>query len=182
LYYYLLAAFVIALDQFTKWLIVNNLELNERVSVLGEFFQLTSHRNSGAAFGILTGQRSFFLVITAIVTVGLVWYVFRTYRRGQRLAPLAYSFVLGGALGNFIDRLRMGEVVDFFKFRFQFDAFGQAIDYTYPIFNVADMAIFCGVTLALIQVWREGRAEQRAQAQTQTQTQATESDESDHAT
>jgi signal peptidase II len=169
LYYYLLAAFVIALDQLTKWLIVRNLELHERVSVLGEFFQLTSHRNSGAAFGILTGQRSFFLIVTVIVAAGLIWYIFRTYRRGQRLAPLAYSLVLGGAIGNFIDRARFGEVVDFFKFRFQFDWFGQAVDYTYPIFNVADTAIFCGVTLALIQVWREGRAEQRARTQEQTQ-------------
>ncbi len=155
MYYYLLALLIIAVDQLSKWLIVTNLQLNEKVSVIGDFFQITSHRNTGAAFGILSGQRWFFVVITVVVVAGLIWYIRRTVQRGQRLAPLAYSFVLGGAIGNFIDRLLTGEVVDFFKFRFQFDWFGSSVDYTYPIFNVADMMIVSGVVLALIQVWRE---------------------------
>jgi signal peptidase II len=155
LYYYLLALFIIVVDQLTKWLIVSTLELNERVPVIGEFFQITSHRNTGAAFGILTGQRWFFIVITIVIVAGLVWYIRKTIASGLRLAPLAFSLVLGGAIGNFIDRLLTGEVVDFFKFRFQFDWFGSPVDYTFPIFNVADMMIVIGVTLAMIHVWQD---------------------------
>ena len=160
MYYFLIAAIIIAVDQLTKWLIVINLELYERVSVIGQFFEITSHRNTGAAFGILSGQRWFFVAITIVIVAGLIWYIRKAAHSGQRLAPLAYSLILGGALGNFIDRARMGEVIDFFKFRFQFDWFGQPIDYTYPIFNVADAAIFCGVVLAIIHVWRDREDEQ----------------------
>jgi signal peptidase II len=154
-YYFLIAAIIIAIDQLSKWLVVVRLELNERVSVLGEFFEIMSHRNTGAAFGILSGQRWFFIIITIIIVCGLVWYIRKTANRREVLAPLAYSVILGGAIGNFIDRARQGEVIDFLKFRFQFDWFGQQVDYTYPIFNIADAAIFCGVVLAIIHVWRD---------------------------
>jgi signal peptidase II len=155
LYFYIIAAFIIGLDQLSKWLIATTLRLNERVTVIGEFFELTSHRNRGAAFGILQGQRWLFLLITIVVVIGLIWYIYRTWRKGLILAPLAYCMILGGAVGNFIDRALYGEVIDFFKFRFQFQWFGTEVDYTYPIFNVADMAIVGGVILAMIQVWRE---------------------------
>ncbi len=167
MYYYLLAVCIIIIDQLTKWLIVSTLELNERVSVVGDFFQITSHRNTGAAFGILTGQRWFFIVITIVIVAGLVWYIRNTMARGLRLAPLAFSLVLGGAIGNFIDRLLTGEVVDFFKFRFQFDWFGSPIDYTFPIFNVADMMIVIGVSLAMIHVWQDKQETTRQDAKEQ---------------
>lgn len=153
--YYMIAAIIIAIDQVSKWLIATQLELNERISVIGQFFELTSHRNAGAAFGILQGQRWFFLLITTVVVAGLVWYIRQTVRRGLVLAPIGYSLILGGAIGNLVDRALFGEVVDFFKFRFQFSWFGTEVDYTYPIFNVADMAIVCGVALAIIHVWRD---------------------------
>jgi signal peptidase II len=148
--YYLYAFIVLLLDQATKWIIVNRLQLGEARSVIGEFFQVTSHRNRGAAFGILQDQRWFFIVITLVVAAGIILYLQKTYKEGKKLLPFALSLLLGGALGNFIDRALFGEVVDFLQLRFQFNWMGSPIDYTYPIFNVADSAICIGVALIFI--------------------------------
>ena len=158
--YYVFAAIVFALDQWTKRLIVRHLELNESIPVLGEFFEITSHRNRGAAFGILQNQRWFFIVITIVIVVGIVWFLQKTRKANKKLLPFALSLLLGGAFGNFLDRLLHGEVVDFLKFRFQFSFFGTPVDYTYPIFNVADSAIVVGVALIFLDSiisWRKER-------------------------
>jgi len=160
LLYYVFAAIVFALDQWTKRLIVRHLELNESIPVLGEFFEITSHRNRGAAFGILQNQRWFFIVITIVIVVGIVWFLQKTRKANKKLLPFALSLLLGGAFGNFLDRLLHGEVVDFLKFRFQFSFFGTPVDYTYPIFNVADSAIVVGVALIFLDSiisWRKER-------------------------
>jgi signal peptidase II len=161
LLYFIIAFIVLVLDQATKWMIVNNLELYETISVIGEFFSITSHRNTGAAFSILEGQRWFFLVITIVVVSGIVWYLRRNIREGKRLMCWALSLLLGGAIGNFIDRALFGEVVDFLQFRFQFSWFGKAIDYIFPIFNVADMGIVIGVCLIFLDTLLEWRREKQ---------------------
>lgn len=157
LLFYGIAVLMIIIDQITKWLIVKNLELYEVVSVIGDFFAITSHRNQGAAFGILQNQRWFFILITIVIVCGIIWYLHKQVRERKRLLPLALSLVLGGAIGNFIDRARHGEVVDFFQFHFVFNFFGKAIDYIFPIFNVADSCIVVGVGLILVDsliAWR----------------------------
>ncbi|PZE22633.1 signal peptidase II [Paenibacillus xerothermodurans] len=159
--YYIYAFIVLLLDQATKWIIVNRMQLGESIPVIGEFFQITSHRNRGAAFGILQNQRAFFIVITIAVVVGLIWYLKKMVQEGRRLLPFALSLLLGGALGNFIDRVLFGEVVDFLQFRFQFDWFGTAVDYTYPIFNIADAAIVVGVILIFLDTFSSWRNEKR---------------------
>ncbi|GKS12542.1 signal peptidase II [Paenibacillus chitinolyticus] len=150
MYYYLLALIVFLIDQGTKWLVVKNIPLHDSIPVIGEFFQLTSHRNRGAAFGILQDQRWFFILATSIIVVGVVLYLNRTRKAGQKLMSLALALLLGGAVGNFLDRLLFGEVVDFLQLHFQFSFFGKAVDYIYPIFNVADSAIVIGVILIFI--------------------------------
>ena len=158
--YYVFAAIVFALDQWTKSLIVRHLELDESIPVLGQFFEITSHRNRGAAFGILQNQRWFFIVITIVIVVGIVWFLQKTRKGNKKLLPFALSLLLGGAVGNFLDRVLHGEVVDFLKFRFQFSFFGTPVDYTYPIFNVADSAIVVGVALIFLDSiisWRKER-------------------------
>ncbi|EGL19754.1 MULTISPECIES: signal peptidase II [unclassified Paenibacillus] len=150
MYYYLLALIVFLIDQGTKWLVVKNIPLHDSIPVIGEFFQLTSHRNRGAAFGILQDQRWFFILATLIIVVGVVLYLNRTRKAGQKLMSLALALLLGGAVGNFLDRLLFGEVVDFLQLHFQFSFFGKAVDYIYPIFNVADSAIVIGVILIFI--------------------------------
>lgn len=160
--YFVIVAIIIAIDQLTKLWIVRDFELHESVSVIGEFFQITSHRNRGAAFGILQDQRWFFIIITIIIVIGIIWYMLKMVREGATLLPIALTFVLGGALGNFIDRVRTGEVVDFMHFTFTFDWFGRQIKYEYAIFNVADMAVVLGVILVLLDTliaWRKERKE-----------------------
>ncbi|UUZ85579.1 signal peptidase II [Paenibacillus sp. P26] len=163
--YYIYALIVLLLDQAAKWVIVSRLNLGESRSVIGEFFQITSHRNRGAAFGILQNQRWFFIVITIAVAGGIIWYLQKTVKEGKRLLPFALSLVLGGALGNFIDRALFGEVVDFLQFRFQFNWFGTAVDYTYPIFNIADSAIVIGVILIFIDSLLSWRKEAKQNGQ-----------------
>jgi signal peptidase II len=159
--YYIYALIVLLADQASKWVIVNRLMLGETRSVIGEFFQITSHRNRGAAFGILQNQRWFFIVITLFVTMGIIWYLRKTIKERRRLLPLALSLLLGGALGNFIDRALFGEVVDFLQLNFRFNWFGTPVDYTYPIFNVADASIVVGVILIFIESFMTWRKEKR---------------------
>lgn len=155
--YYVIALIVFLVDQGSKWLVKTNMDLGQQISVIGDFFYITSHRNRGAAFGILQDQRWFFIVVTIIVVVALVWYIQKIKSQPDKLLPLALSLVLAGAIGNFLDRLLMGEVVDFFKFNFG--------SYTFPIFNVADSAIVVGVALIILDTLLESRREKRREDQ-----------------
>ncbi len=160
--YYAVAVVVFALDRLSKWVIVDRMDIGGSKEIIGEFFQIVSHRNKGAAFGILQNQRWFFIVITVIILVGLIWYMRRSIKQKHVLLPFGLSMILGGALGNFIDRLLHGEVVDFLQFYFHFTALGVNVDYIYPIFNLADSAIFVGVALILIDAFIVWRKEKRS--------------------
>ncbi|MGG4217479.1 signal peptidase II [Paenibacillus jamilae] len=147
--YFGIALIIFLIDQGVKYLVATRMELYEQIPVIGNFFLITSHRNRGAAFGILEGQRWLFIVITIVVVIGIVWYLRKTVRAGQKLLPVALSLVLGGAVGNFLDRAISGEVVDFAQFNFG--------SYTFPIFNVADSAIVIGVALIILDTLLESR-------------------------
>lgn len=144
--YYLLAVIVVMIDQWTKWLVIKKMELQEKIPVIENFFYLTSHRNKGAAWGILQDQMVFFYIITVLVVIGIVYYM-EKHIKGQKLMAVSFSLILGGAIGNFIDRLFRKEVVDFLDF--------NIFSYDYPIFNVADMALVIGVGLVLIATFLE---------------------------
>lgn len=144
--YYLIALIVFLIDQGTKYLIATRLELAEQIPVIGDFFLITSHRNRGAAFGILEGQQWFFFLVTLVVVVGIVWYMNKV-KATRKLLPVALALVLGGAIGNFLDRMLMGEVVDFLMFNFG--------SYTFPIFNVADSCIVIGAGLIILDSLRD---------------------------
>ncbi|MFC0271215.1 signal peptidase II [Metabacillus herbersteinensis] len=148
--YYVIAAIVIGLDQLTKWLIVKEMQLGESITVIENFLYITSHRNKGAAWGILQGQMWFFYIITSIVIVGIIYYI-QKYTKQQVLMGVSLGLLLGGAIGNFIDRLFRKEVVDFINtFIFSYD---------FPIFNIADASLCIGVGLLFIQMVREGKQE-----------------------
>ncbi|MFS0724589.1 signal peptidase II [Paenibacillus sp. 1P07SE] len=153
--YSLFALLVLAGDFITKRWIATRMEIGEEFSVIGDFFLIASHRNRGAAFGILQDQRIFFLIITTVILIGLVTYVVVMRNRGRATLLTGLSLILAGTTGNFIDRIRSGEVVDFLKFNFG--------DYTFPLFNVADSALFCGVVLILIDTLLTEREEKRSQ-------------------
>jgi signal peptidase II len=141
--YYIIAVVVFIIDYVSKKIVSHNVELNtERIPVIGDFFILTHIRNRGAAFGMLQEQRLFFLTITVVVVGGILWYLHRSYRTGTAMLLIALAVILGGAVGNFLDRALYGEVVDFLQFNFG--------SYTFPIFNLADTAICIGVGLVIL--------------------------------
>ncbi|RZT23016.1 signal peptidase II [Fictibacillus sp. BK138] len=147
MFYYLLALLMFAADQATKWMIVKKMDLGQSIPVIDQVLYITSHRNRGAAFGILQDQRYFFIIITVIVVGAVVYYLQK--HATDRLLKIALALVLGGALGNFIDRLLRGEVVDFV------DVYIGSYDF--PIFNVADSALVIGVGLIFIQSFMESK-------------------------
>ena len=146
--YYVVALFIILFDQVTKWVIVNYMELGQKITVIENFLYITSHRNRGAAWGILQGQMWFFYVITSIVVVILVVYI-QKLRPHQKLFGISLGLMLGGAIGNFIDRIFRKEVVDFVD--------TWIFTYDFPIFNIADSALVIGVGLILILTLFEGK-------------------------
>ncbi|MHA6484709.1 signal peptidase II [Paenibacillus sp. strain BS8-2] len=156
-YYYLLAVIVLVVDFITKKMIATKMEIAEEISVIGNFFVITSHRNRGAAFGILQEQQTFFIIITSVILIGLIVYIQLMRKTGKAILLTGLALVLGGAVGNFIDRVRFGEVVDFFKFNFG--------DYTFPIFNVADSGIVIGVGLILLDTLLSARDEKKKMMQ-----------------
>ena len=143
--YYALAGLVVLLDQITKWLVVKNMQLGEHISIIDPYFSFLSHRNRGAAWGMLEGQMWLFYIVTVIVIAGIMYY-FHKEAKGYRLFSISLMLILGGAIGNFIDRLAWGEVVDFISVLI------PIIKYDFPIFNIADAALSIGVVLLIIHV------------------------------
>ncbi|MFJ5761758.1 signal peptidase II [Neobacillus sp. NPDC093182] len=148
MFYYLIAIFIILLDQVTKWMIVTKMYLGESIPIIEDFLYITSHRNRGAAWGILQGQMWFFYVITAIVIIAIIYYI-QKEAKGKWLLGVSLAFMLGGAIGNFIDRLFRKEVVDFIH--------TYIFNYNFPVFNIADSALVIGVVLLMIQMLRDER-------------------------
>ena len=138
-----IALAIIALDQLTKKLIVDTFQLHDLRTVT-PFFDLVRAHNTGAAFSFLAGatgwQRWFFIGLGAAAAVFIVWLLAR--HRGQRLFCWALALILGGALGNVIDRILHGHVVDFIQVHW-----GGAY---FPAFNVADSAITIGAMLLIL--------------------------------
>ncbi len=138
-----LSAAIIVLDQLTKWWVVATLRLHESIPVW-PFFNLTYVRNTGAAFSFLAGaggwQRWFFLVLAVTASLAILIWLWRL-KDDEVVTAAGLSLVLGGALGNFIDRAAYGYVIDFLDFYIQ--------NWHWPAFNVADSAITLGVVLLL---------------------------------
>ncbi|MBI5599288.1 MAG: signal peptidase II [Deltaproteobacteria bacterium] len=137
------AASVAALDQITKAAITRGLHWNETVAVIPGLFNVVNWRNPGAAFGMFReGSAGNSWVLIAITVLVLAVIAALLMQSKDRLAGFALSLIAGGAIGNLIDRLRFGEVVDFLDF--------YAGSYHWPAFNVADSAITVGVFLSLV--------------------------------
>ena len=143
--YYLIALFVIIVDQLTKWGVVKNMTEGQEIVVWDPIFSLYSHRNQGAAWGMMQGRIGLFTIVTVVVVIAIIYY-FHKEGKGEPLFATSLMLLLGGAIGNFIDRITTGEVVDFASFWI------PVIDYDFPIFNIADMALTFGVILMMIYV------------------------------
>ncbi len=150
-----LATIVVALDQATKAYVVATLKLYEHVEVLPFFSWVRAH-NPGAAWSFLAdagGWQRWFFVAVGVLFCAIVWYELRQLPAKARLLPIAFGFLLGGAVGNMIDRALQGYVVDFVLVHYG--------TWSFPAFNVADSAITIGALLflwSLLGDWRRQRA------------------------
>jgi signal peptidase II len=148
-------AVILILDQATKLYVDARFALYESVPVIPNWFHLTYIRNKGAAFGIFADNAvrvPFFIGVALVALLVIGWYL-RRLRPDQHLAAFALALIFSGALGNLIDRVRLGEVIDFL------DVFWR--HYHWPAFNVADSAICVGVALLIWELWREERPQHR---------------------
>jgi signal peptidase II len=154
----ILAASIIVPDQITKAVIQQKYPLWATDPVIPGFFNLAHVLNKGAAFGFLNNPDSnwqiwFFAAIT-VFAVGFIYYLLTTADKGDRFFIWGLGLVLGGALGNLIDRMRFGFVVDFLDF--------YVGDYHWPAFNVADIAITCGAFAIIISMYMKNQREKRS--------------------
>jgi signal peptidase II len=153
----MLAAAVVALDQLTKWLILSHYSLYDGTRITS-FFNIVRAHNTGAAFSFLAGaggwQRWFFVVLALAASAFIVW-LLRSHGQ-QKLFAASLSLILGGAVGNAVDRLQHGYVVDFLDFHWSLlsPLFQQG---HFPAFNVADIAINMGVIGWVLNEWRQIR-------------------------
>ncbi len=126
----------ILLDQLSKWMVVRYLKEVGQVPIIEGIFHLRYLENRGAAFGLMQDQQVFFIVITVIIVGWIVWFLIKN-PQVNRMLMLSLSLIAGGAIGNFIDRLFFGYVVDFLDFQ------------VWPVFNIADIAIVGGQILLI---------------------------------
>ena len=133
---------IIFIDQITKFLIKINFELNQTLPILKNIFHLTYIHNFGAGFGILQQQR-FILIFISIIVIGFILFYLDRIKEKERLLQILVGFILGGTIGNLIDRIAYGYVIDFLDFR------------VWPIFNFADSFVTIGVIGLIIYFWRK---------------------------
>ena len=146
--FYIVALSVIVLDQASKLFIQATIPLGHSIPVIPNLFAIVHILNPGAAFGLLAARssafRNPFFVSISILAIGFIIYYRHRGLRSHSLASFALSLILGGALGNLVDRLRLGMVVDFLDVHY--------LQYHWPAFNVADSAITIGVSLMMLEL------------------------------
>lgn len=141
-YFFISAVCILILDQVTKYIIIEKLPINSSIEVIGGFFYITHVKNSGAAFGLFQDSVGT-LTIISIVAIVLIIILKIMLKLNYAFYNVSLGFILGGALGNLIDRYFVGKVTDFINFTF------------WPVFNIADSFIIIGFCLIIILMLRE---------------------------
>jgi signal peptidase II len=137
---------VLVLDQFTKYVVESRIRLYDVIVIIPGFFNITHVRNKGAAFGILSNlpefwRSLFFIAVTIVAVAVVIAFIVKTR---ERLPVYAFSLIAGGAMGNVIDRIRYGEVIDFIQWYVK--------SHYWPSFNVADSSITIGVVMLAVEM------------------------------
>lgn len=144
MYIVFFSVIIIIIDQLSKFLVRSRFLQSQRLPIIGEYLYLTFVKNRGAAFGILSGHRNFFILIT-IIFLFFIFYLYKTELPKTISVQLALVFLLGGSISNLIDRLLLYYVTDFIAFDlFKF--------YQLPVINIADIFIFFGVVILSFQL------------------------------
>ena len=152
---------IVGLDQLSKWIVVQNLPLGESYEWIRKVVHFTYVRNEGAAFGILSNHRWVFLVFSAVAIVGLGVYLFRFCKQNWAV-KISLAFLIGGGVGNMIDRIAFGYVVDFIELPF---LWLPVLNQYFPVFNIADSFVTVGVVLLAVSLIRETIREEKAKNQ-----------------
>ena len=138
----IIALSVLVLDQLTKLLVAGNMQLGGSIPLIKNIFHLTYIQNTGAAFGVLKGF-NIFLIILSIAVLAAIFCYYKKIAEKDRLVHVLVALILGGIIGNLIDRIRLGYVIDFLDFRI------------WPAFNVADSCITIAVIWLIIYLWKK---------------------------
>jgi len=133
---------IVLIDQLTKLLITQRFKLNESIPVLKNIFHLTYVTNTGSAFGLFKELNLFFIFFSIVVVLAIFIYL-KKIKKDETLLQISFGLLLGGTIGNLIDRLWHGFVIDFIDFRI------------WPVFNVADSAVTVSIMLLIILLWKE---------------------------
>jgi len=152
------AALAAGLDQLVKFMIKSHMKLYDLFWVIRDFFKITYIENTGVAFGMLGGMpqpavRWILVAVISMASIGIAAY-WALNRKQSLIYNLSCGLILGGAIGNLIDRIRTGRITDFLEFGYK--------NITFPVFNVADSAVTVGVALFIIFVLNEGKKENNA--------------------
>lgn len=145
-FYLILTTILVVVDQLTKYLTVQTIDLHEVIEIIPNVLSFTYIQNSGAAWSILEGKMWFFYIVTIIVIAFLLYYLY-TEAKTDKILGIILSIVLAGTIGNFIDRLVFQYVIDMIKLDF----------INFPIFNVADILLTVGVGVLIIFTFYEER-------------------------
>lgn len=135
--YPLIAVIVIALDQFTKYLVRSNMQPGDRIPVIGDWMSIYYVQNTGTAFSMFSGNRFVTVFLTSALIIFCIVFIVKEARTGQRLVPVLFTFVAAGGISNMIDRLTLGYVTDMISCG------------SFAVFNVADIGVTCGCVLAM---------------------------------
>ncbi len=146
------ASLATIIDQLTKFLIKKNFRLYEKKVIIKNFFNLTYVENRGAAWGIFNGNYWFLIITTVVALAFILWFIFRM-KEYKKIDIISYSMLIAGIMGNFIDRLVRGYVIDFFDFKI--------FNYYFPVFNIADILIVVSVIIMVICCFRGDESENK---------------------
>ena len=135
----------LVIDIVSKLVISNLMDVYDSIVVIKNFFNITYVRNTGAAWSLFAGRTWLLVIVSLIIISFIIFYIYKNKPK-NKFEKIGYSLVLGGAIGNFIDRIVYGYVIDFLDF--------NIFRYDYPIFNLADTFIVVGVIILCICTWR----------------------------
>ena len=136
------ALIIVFLDQLTKFFIRKNFQLSQSIPVIKNIFHLTFITNTGSAFGLFKNFNLFFIFFSIIVIIAIFYYIGKI-NKNEKLLQFSLSLLLGGTIGNLIDRIFYGHVIDFIDFRI------------WPVFNVADSTVTISIVLLIILLWEK---------------------------
>lgn len=137
------------LDQIVKKYVAKSMELNESIPVIQDLFHITYIENRGAAFSMLEGAQTFLIILPTALIIAALIYIFKKRKQAHWMLMLAVSFIVGGGIGNLIDRIAYGQVTDYFDVK------------GFAIFNIADIFVCVGCGLLILQVLFFDRKEQK---------------------